>query len=144
MSRNPLNIGVCGVGTVGLATIGILRYQCEALLARSGQSSTKAQLGHEWSPQRAYSGQSATKAQYWDMSGALKGPTLDNPPRRKRNWDMSGALKGPSTLDNPPPATGMGATRRGPRRERDGEALGTDVRAVGESRVVLFNLRLEL
>ena len=45
MSRNPLNIGVCGVGTVGLATIGILRDQCEALLARSGQSMVVSHVG---------------------------------------------------------------------------------------------------
>jgi homoserine dehydrogenase len=45
MSRKPLNIGVCGVGTVGLATIGILRDQCEALKARSGQSMVVSHVG---------------------------------------------------------------------------------------------------
>jgi len=45
MSRKPLNIGVCGVGTVGLATIGILRDQCEALVARSGQSMVVSHVG---------------------------------------------------------------------------------------------------
>lgn len=45
MSRKPLNIGVCGVGTVGLATIGILQDQCEALLARSGQSMVVSHVG---------------------------------------------------------------------------------------------------
>ena len=45
MSRKPLNIGVCGVGTVGLATIGILRDQCEALEARSGQSMVVSHVG---------------------------------------------------------------------------------------------------
>ena len=45
MSRKPLNIGVCGVGTVGLATIGILRDQCEMLLARSGQSLVVSHVG---------------------------------------------------------------------------------------------------
>ena len=45
MSRKPLNIGVCGVGTVGLATIGILRDQCETLLARSGQAMVVSHVG---------------------------------------------------------------------------------------------------
>ena len=45
MSRKPLNIGVCGVGTVGLATIGILRDQCETLLARSGQAMVVNHVG---------------------------------------------------------------------------------------------------
>ena len=45
MNRNPLNIGICGVGTVGLATLGILRDQCEALLARSGQSMVVSHVG---------------------------------------------------------------------------------------------------
>ena len=45
MSRKPLNIGVCGVGTVGLATIGILRDQGETLLARSGQSMMVSHVG---------------------------------------------------------------------------------------------------
>ena len=45
MSRKPLNIGVCGVGTVGLAMIGILRDQCETLLARSGQAMVVNHVG---------------------------------------------------------------------------------------------------
>ena len=45
MSRKPLNIGVCGVGTVGLATIGILRDQQETLLARSGQAMVVSHVG---------------------------------------------------------------------------------------------------
>ena len=45
MSRKPLNIGVCGVGTVGLATIGILRDQCETLLARTGQAMVVSHVG---------------------------------------------------------------------------------------------------
>jgi homoserine dehydrogenase len=45
MSRKPLNIGVCGVGTVGLATIGILRDQCETLLARTGQAIVVSHVG---------------------------------------------------------------------------------------------------
>mgnify|MGYP001344144731 FL=1 len=45
MSRKPLNIGVCGVGTVGLATIGILRDQRENLLTRSGQSMVVRHVG---------------------------------------------------------------------------------------------------
>lgn len=38
MSHKPLNIGICGVGTVGIATIEILRKQREALISRSGRS----------------------------------------------------------------------------------------------------------
>ena len=45
MSRKPLNIGVCGVGTVGLATIGILRDQCETLFARCGQAMVVSHVG---------------------------------------------------------------------------------------------------
>ena len=45
MSRKPLNVGVCGVGTVGLATIGILRDQCETLLARTGQAMVVSHVG---------------------------------------------------------------------------------------------------
>ena len=45
MSRKPLNIGVCGVGTVGLATIGILQDQCETLVARSGQAMVVSHVG---------------------------------------------------------------------------------------------------
>jgi homoserine dehydrogenase len=45
MSRKPLNIGVCGVGTVGLATIGILRDQQETLLARTGQAMVVSHVG---------------------------------------------------------------------------------------------------
>ena len=45
MSRKPLNIGVCGVGTVGLATIEILRDQRENLLTRSGQSMVVRHVG---------------------------------------------------------------------------------------------------
>ena len=37
MSHKPLNIGICGVGTVGIATIEILQKQREALLSRSGR-----------------------------------------------------------------------------------------------------------
>ncbi len=45
MSRKPLKIGVCGVGTVGLATINILRDQHETLLARSGQAMVVSHVG---------------------------------------------------------------------------------------------------
>ena len=45
MSRKPLKIGVCGVGTVGLATIDILRDQRETLLARSGQAMVVSHVG---------------------------------------------------------------------------------------------------
>lgn len=38
MSHKPLNIGICGVGTVGIATIEILRKQRETLISRSGRS----------------------------------------------------------------------------------------------------------
>ena len=38
MSHKPLNIGICGVGTVGIATIEILQKQREALISRSGRS----------------------------------------------------------------------------------------------------------
>ena len=46
MSRKLLNIGVCGVGTVGLATIEILRDHSETLLARSGQAIVVLSLIH--------------------------------------------------------------------------------------------------
>ena len=45
MSRKPLNIGVCGVGTVGLATIEILRDHSETLLAQSGQAMVVSHVG---------------------------------------------------------------------------------------------------
>ena len=45
MRRKPLNIGVCGVGTVGLATIEILRDHSETLLARSGQAMVVSHVG---------------------------------------------------------------------------------------------------
>ena len=45
MSRKPLNIGVCGVGTVGLATIEILRDHSETLLTRSGQAMVVSHVG---------------------------------------------------------------------------------------------------
>ena len=45
MSRKLLNIGVCGVGTVGLATIEILRDHSETLLARSGQTIVVSHVG---------------------------------------------------------------------------------------------------
>ena len=45
MSREPLNIGVCGVGTVGLATIEILLDRSETLLARSGQAMVVSHVG---------------------------------------------------------------------------------------------------
>ena len=45
MSRKPLNIGICGVGTVGLATIEILRDHSETLLARSGQATRVSPVG---------------------------------------------------------------------------------------------------
>ena len=45
MSRKPLKIGVCGVGTVGLATIEILRDQHENLLARSGKAMVVSHVG---------------------------------------------------------------------------------------------------
>ena len=45
MSRKPLRIGVCGVGTVGLATIEILRDHFETLLARSEQAMVVSHIG---------------------------------------------------------------------------------------------------
>ena len=45
MSRKPLNIGVCGVGTVGLAAIRILQDQQATLLARSGQAMVVSHVG---------------------------------------------------------------------------------------------------
>ena len=38
MSGDPLRIGVCGVGTVGLATIEILRQQSDLISARAGRA----------------------------------------------------------------------------------------------------------
>jgi homoserine dehydrogenase len=45
MSHKPLNIGICGVGTVGIATIEILRKQRETLLSRSGRSLLVSHVG---------------------------------------------------------------------------------------------------
>ncbi|MFL2501970.1 MAG: homoserine dehydrogenase [Luminiphilus sp.] len=45
MSSDNLNIGVCGVGTVGLATMGILMRQAELLEARSGKSMKLVHVG---------------------------------------------------------------------------------------------------
>ena len=45
MSRKPLHIGVCGVGTVGLAAIRILQDQQATLLARSGQAMVVSHVG---------------------------------------------------------------------------------------------------
>jgi homoserine dehydrogenase len=45
MSHKPLNIGICGVGTVGIAAIEILREQQEALLSRSGRSLVVSHVG---------------------------------------------------------------------------------------------------
>ncbi|MEK9996520.1 MAG: homoserine dehydrogenase [Halieaceae bacterium] len=45
MSLDTLNIGVCGVGTVGLATMDILMRQAEVLKARSGKSMKLVHVG---------------------------------------------------------------------------------------------------
>lgn len=45
MSQKPLNIAICGVGTVGISTIEILRDQREALLSRSGRSLLVSHVG---------------------------------------------------------------------------------------------------
>ncbi len=45
MSHKPLNIGICGVGTVGIATIEILQKQRETLLSRSGRSLLVSHVG---------------------------------------------------------------------------------------------------
>ena len=45
MSLGSLNIGVCGVGTVGLATMDILMRQAEVLKARSGKSMKLVHVG---------------------------------------------------------------------------------------------------
>ena len=45
MSLDTLNIGVCGVGTVGLATMNILMRQAEVLEARSGKSMKLVHVG---------------------------------------------------------------------------------------------------
>ncbi|OUV59731.1 MAG: homoserine dehydrogenase [Cellvibrionales bacterium TMED122] len=45
MSSDSLNIGVCGVGTVGLATMDILMRQAELLEARSGKSMKLVHVG---------------------------------------------------------------------------------------------------
>ena len=45
MSLDSLNIGVCGVGTVGLATMDILMRQAEVLEARSGKSMKLVHVG---------------------------------------------------------------------------------------------------
>ena len=44
-ARDSPNIGVCGVGTVGLATMDILMRQAEALRARSGMSMKLVHVG---------------------------------------------------------------------------------------------------
>ena len=38
MSGEALRVGVCGVGTVGLATIEILRQQSDLISARAGRA----------------------------------------------------------------------------------------------------------
>jgi len=45
LSLDTLNIGVCGVGTVGLATMDILMRQAEVLKARSGKSMKLVHVG---------------------------------------------------------------------------------------------------
>ena len=45
MSLESLNIGVCGVGTVGLATMDILMRQAKVLEARSGKSMKLVHVG---------------------------------------------------------------------------------------------------
>ena len=45
MSHKPLNVGICGVGTVGIATIEILQKQRETLLSRSGRSLLVSHVG---------------------------------------------------------------------------------------------------
>jgi len=45
LSLDSLNIGVCGVGTVGLATMDILMRQAEVLKARSGKSMKLVHVG---------------------------------------------------------------------------------------------------
>ena len=45
MSLETLNIGVCGVGTVGLATMDILMRQAEVLESRSGKSMKLVHVG---------------------------------------------------------------------------------------------------
>jgi homoserine dehydrogenase len=45
LSLDSLNIGVCGVGTVGLATMDILMRQAEVLEARSGKSMKLVHVG---------------------------------------------------------------------------------------------------
>jgi len=45
LSLDTLNIGVCGVGTVGLATMDILMRQAEVLEARSGKSMKLVHVG---------------------------------------------------------------------------------------------------
>ena len=59
MSLDSLNIGVCGVGTVGLATMDILMRQAEVLEARSGKSmklvhvgARREHLGHDYGDAR--------------------------------------------------------------------------------------------
>ena len=42
MSGEALRIGVCGVGTVGLATIDILRLQGGMVSARAGKESRRS------------------------------------------------------------------------------------------------------
>ncbi|MFZ8955358.1 MAG: hypothetical protein ACO2ZW_10235, partial [Burkholderiaceae bacterium] len=45
MSTGMMKIGVCGVGTVGMATLNILRGQADSIASRAGRSLSVTHVG---------------------------------------------------------------------------------------------------
>ena len=45
MSTSMMKIGVCGVGTVGMATLNILREQADSITSRAGRSLSVTHVG---------------------------------------------------------------------------------------------------
>ena len=44
-SLNPVNIGICGLGTVGQGTVNVLRRNCAEIAARAGCSIAISHIG---------------------------------------------------------------------------------------------------
>ena len=74
MSLDTLNIGVCGVGTVGLATMDILMRQAELLEARSGKSMKLVHVGaRREHPDHDYGGARVSR----DVMSLAEDPEID-------------------------------------------------------------------
>ena len=82
MSRKPLNIGVCGVGTVGLATIEILRDHSETLLARSGQAMVVSHVGARREHPKHQYGEARVSRDVLDVARDLSLIHISEPTRR--------------------------------------------------------------